>query len=642
MSRPRTYRLTKYIKVLGKQNSFNTYAACIGCVEKFDKDEISKNIFTNKKPQVKNHLKNCPYFLEKIGSKEEVDDIINLTDNEQEKIINTEKLMMTLILHLATLEFFEFLSPLLVLPKRKALSNRILNKEISELKTLQNEKLINDEIGVVLAFNGWKNVINQHIFGSLFITSSGENLIWNALDISSERERLIELILKIKDLIEEINHLGIKLNAIVSDKFPEIIFLLCIAHQCQLAIGDLFKASPILRTASSKAIMVTAFFKNANNSYFIGKLRDIQKEFYHKYYSIMVPAKTLIRNERPQISESNKLYLNLDLCEILLSNDRWEAIECLRDILLPYCGILNKLQCDKARPFEEQPLFLLSFILHPKYRFAYFNSGLNNLSFTSMEQYMIYYYKAWFKKKPLRLLLEFEDFCQKVEPFNDETFEQFGDNVFKFWRYVEGDYKELAAIVLKIFSICVNAAFVEQMWSSMGFLHTIRHNRLTNDKVLTMSQLRASINFSLREKESQQNYTQFMNSNIISIETNFNKISSTNKITISSIDDIDDLEENNTNIITTSEHWERELKEWYEMLIEKEVAQMEEKEALRNNSYSIINNDLLNEYEHPVIDKKAKWTIKILFNSFLDTPEYTCMLNYFGAPKLQFWRKKSK
>ena len=64
----------------------------------------------------------------------------------------------------------------------------------------------------------------------------------------------------------------------------------------------------------------------------------------------------------------------------------------------------------------------------------------------------------WFgplKKRPLRLLLEFEDFCQKVEPFNDETFKQFEDDVFKFWSYVRGTYKELAAVALKIFRICV-------------------------------------------------------------------------------------------------------------------------------------------------------------------------------------------
>jgi len=92
-------------------------------------------------------------------------------------------------------------------------------------------------------------------------------------------------------------------------------------------------------------------------------------------------------------------------------------IELLQNILLPYCEILNKLQCDKARLFKvlyalsyfvqfwkifsdsnlgdhmigrlekrwnqwEQPLLLLSFLLHLKYHLAYFNSKLNNLSYT--------------------------------------------------------------------------------------------------------------------------------------------------------------------------------------------------------------------------------------------------------------------
>ena len=46
---------------------------------------FQKNTFTNKKPQVKNYLKNRSYFREKIGSQKELDDIINLTDNEIEK-----------------------------------------------------------------------------------------------------------------------------------------------------------------------------------------------------------------------------------------------------------------------------------------------------------------------------------------------------------------------------------------------------------------------------------------------------------------------------------------------------------------------------------------------------------------------------
>jgi len=309
MKRPRTHRLTKYIKILGKQNSCNTYAACIACVEKLENNDLlKKNTFTNKKPQVKNHLKNCIYFREKIGSQEELDKIIYLTDDEEEtsqkrqkyqnndnfgenshekvlrylksmqdnfkvsnfKLIEEasvksysststlsirsihskknsiesslirklnkketpkfERLLLRMsvangfpfqwVNHPATIEFFEFLNPSLVLPKRKALSNRILNRETNDLNKLRDEKLINDQIGVVLAFDGWKNILNQHIFGSLFITSSGEILIWDASDISNERERLIEVMPKIKELIQEISGLNIKLNAIVSDSAP--------------------------------------------------------------------------------------------------------------------------------------------------------------------------------------------------------------------------------------------------------------------------------------------------------------------------------------------------------------------------------------------------------------------------------------
>ncbi len=85
MKRSRTHHLTKYIKILEKQNSCNTYAACIACVEKLENNDLlKKNTFTNKKSQVKNHLKNCIYFWEKIGSQEELDKIIYLTDDEEE------------------------------------------------------------------------------------------------------------------------------------------------------------------------------------------------------------------------------------------------------------------------------------------------------------------------------------------------------------------------------------------------------------------------------------------------------------------------------------------------------------------------------------------------------------------------------
>jgi uncharacterized protein YutD len=81
-------------------------------------------------------------------------------------------------------------------------------------------------------------------------------------------------------------------------------------------------------------------------------------------------------------------------------------------------------------------------------------------------------------EKTNSLLLDFENYRQKNESFNDETFNQFDDDIFKFWKYVEGDYKEPANVVLRIFGICMNSASVKSMWSTIGFFHTNQRNQL--------------------------------------------------------------------------------------------------------------------------------------------------------------------
>ncbi|CAH1770314.1 932_t:CDS:2, partial [Entrophospora sp. SA101] len=187
------------------------------------------------------------------------------------------------------------------------------------------------------------------------------------------------------------------------------------------------------------------------------------------------------------------------------------------------------------------------------------------------------------------------------------------------------DYKELASVALKIFGICINAASVERMWSSMGFLHTNRRNRLTNDKVLAMCQLHASINFSLKKKKLIQSDAQFYDTNAGPIESNVSTQNVGDNSDLSNIGILDvqdvDMDEDRSNDITTAEQWERELHEWEQMLIEEEVARFEEEEELRDNLDS-LDGDLLCNYRHPAIDSRAKWELKDIFNSSLGVPEY--------------------
>jgi hypothetical protein len=75
-------------------------------------------------------------------------------------------------------------------------------------------------------------------------------------------------------------------------KYPEYIFLPCFAHQCNLAVGEIFKESNILAKASINAVKLYLYFTSSRNAYFIGKLRDIQTELYSKCFAIIKPGDT--------------------------------------------------------------------------------------------------------------------------------------------------------------------------------------------------------------------------------------------------------------------------------------------------------------------------------------------------------------
>jgi len=138
--------------------------------------------------------------------------------------------------------------------------------------------------------------------------------------------------------------------------------------------------------------------------------------------------------------------------------------------------MLNRLQ--KRWQSWEQPILLLSWLLHPKYKMTKFKDNILNLNHVYLSKWLIYYYEAWTKTKSKLILREFDNFRKGKYPFDDPTINQFEDNILEFWGWVVPLAKELGYVAQQIFGICVNAASVERLWSSMGFLHTKRRNQL--------------------------------------------------------------------------------------------------------------------------------------------------------------------
>ncbi|RGB29946.1 hypothetical protein C1646_765987 [Rhizophagus diaphanus] len=129
---------------------------------------------------------------------------------------------------------------------------------------------------------------------------------------------------------------------------------------------------------------------------------------------------------------------------------------------------------------------------------------------------------------------------------------------------------ELDAVALKIFGICVNAASVERMWSSMGFLYTACHNRLMRKGI---------------------EYPEVEHSEIPEDIENF---------------------EDNTNIVN-SEYCDN------------------------------LEGDLLSEYTHPAIDKRARWELRVLgvHNDLPTVTDGYSEMTEFPAPIVGFQLKNN-
>ncbi len=68
----------------------------------------------------------------------------------------------------------------------------------------------------------------------------------------------------------------------------------------------------------------------------------------------------------------------------------------------------------------EQPLLLLSWLLHPKYKMTKFKNNIQNLNHVYFSKWLVFYYEAWSKSKSKSILREFENFQKSLYLFNEE------------------------------------------------------------------------------------------------------------------------------------------------------------------------------------------------------------------------------
>lgn len=116
-----------------------------------------------------------------------------------------------------TIAFFKFISPLLKLPTRQKLGDIILKKTADENQKNIEKIASEDEMGVTISLDSWKNVVKQNILGLVVTRSDGQVLIWGAKDISGDRATTSEAIKQIDQFLNETRLKNIIINAVVTD-----------------------------------------------------------------------------------------------------------------------------------------------------------------------------------------------------------------------------------------------------------------------------------------------------------------------------------------------------------------------------------------------------------------------------------------
>ena len=121
----------------------------------------------------------------------------------------------------ATKSLFKWINPMLPLPSRRQLSGRILEKSTNKIMENILKEAINDKLGVMLAFDGWKNVSKQNLLGSVLFISLNDMIIWKVEDISGKRYTWEIVYNETIKAFEQLEQQNIKVNGLITDSASE-------------------------------------------------------------------------------------------------------------------------------------------------------------------------------------------------------------------------------------------------------------------------------------------------------------------------------------------------------------------------------------------------------------------------------------
>ncbi|CAG8617286.1 2866_t:CDS:2 [Cetraspora pellucida] len=391
-------------------------------------------------------------------------------------------------------EFVDFFNPTVKIPTRRTISTKILVKYAEKLEQTKVSTLSELQEPVTIMFDGWKNVHCQEILGAIILSTTNQLYIWDAEDISNQSQKTLDVLNTIHTFFEHASNQNLNIVVMITDSTSAY-------------------ASPI-----KDAIEIVSYFTDQRHSKTILFIHDEQQRIYKTIYSFVLPSYSILHQYSFKPSDKFKTAIN--------NPQFWTYLDELRDaanffnvtyefgyIVQQYEDETNEFSFMMMQKLEkrwadwEQLLLLLVVIFHPQYHLQ----ALSNTNFFSLEritQWIEYYYEVWFNIKPKHVALELTEYYMKRGIFSDKRFKNTleaiskenmtinnatGFVLLRYWEFAAIDQKEIGKIALHLFSIKVNSAPCEHLFSRMEWFQNQRCSHPKLPTIFRMTQITAEM-----------------------------------------------------------------------------------------------------------------------------------------------------
>lgn len=462
--------------------------------------------------------------------------------------------------------FVEFLNPVAVehMPGRKLLSSDILDRFSHCSDAAVKEKLLRQQKRggrVNLITDAWENSARRHVLGAMF---SLFGVIWTyGVSECTIRQDGLAVAEAIEDIIMKSICNGWEIGAVITDnagqcararrilslRWPQIVFLFCFAHQVNLLVKDVLRRAFGVVAAEAAAIINTL---SRSTSKWLPSLRSYMSKLYGKQYGIYRIADT--RWNSAQSSFASLLRVRTAVKVFIIthksepgfpssflpaeSEEFWTHLAAAEEAIRPLTYASFLLQSDDCNLADvvdvfgriykgfsvtgdevlvncikerwaacEQPLYLIAYLLHPKYAADVRKITRNSqtLSISFFVELTVFYYKRLISEN-IGLLRDQIFKWIKGTLVDDIDIDPLVDfrNHHSFWEFVKDAYHcEIGSLAMVVLSVAVNSATCERLFSEWGYIHSARRNRMNPQKTKKLGVIRATVR-ELDRKEARE------------------------------------------------------------------------------------------------------------------------------------------